>query len=70
MPTRTEDRHVSSYSGRHGFREQLAGKECAIRPNPCFHWDATQAMSQHRDVNPKEPEVQRHPGGPRHATPI
>ena len=21
---------------------------------PCFHWDATQAMSQHRDVNPKE----------------
>ena len=43
------------YSGRRRmYSESNPGKNAPTRPNPCFHWDATQAMSQHRDVNPKE----------------
>ena len=46
------------YSGRRRMYSESTSRQRAPSlgqtRNPCFHWDATQAMSQHRDVNPKE----------------
>ena len=58
--------HVTPrYSGRrrmYSESQDIAGKEWPTRPNPCFHWDATQAMQPAPRREPQREEVQRHPG--------